>query len=848
MTVATRSTPFSRRVPSSYCRRAIFLAQVSTVLIVLVSVVQMTRIDSFPLTTRPTSPLNYFHPQCPLHTIELRPPLILAARPEYVLVDGEGQVENEQEYLSKSSSDKLENYDSSDHGILRPPVGDFKKVSDTESVTENRFRTKRGDVSDTSLAQYVALAPGQHDSMVTLQVQVGDIGLARKAWKKRRRSDSPLLVPVSILSIGSIDGNSFGIQSKSVEAPENEETGLDAGIAAVVRANCVYLLQKFGTSTGSRPSGRNRNDVKLNVPDLVQRYRSHLRGDLSWYASRLGFDSVTSLLLTLFSESNSDGKVRMVQKLAESTAGVDAQQQWTLQAAMSRSGAIRRADEAAILQVIPSSDPLATKSTPESLPIDATLPNGASTSSPSSTNLLHSGLIRTRRRQRPDDPESHADEDSQQGRSQAQRPQLYELLPLSAALRVTQEDLECGRIFSGSVHSNAVTFSYDRHGDAGEPLLTLSLDRQHRYNRPAQPTENYAQRKMKKQNLTGDILRRFTALAAESGSSFTAPTQYDFSELSFGSGPLMGQVVALFRDAALVDCGVRRREGALLSSKDSDNPFSWQPVLGILYFKDCAREPANAPPTFAFDRIEDDDLDGEPFAKSLTSILNEIDLNVEDEEEIEDITHLFTTNDKGDLVYTDPETGESEIIDLGDMSSAAGDGVGVATAPTESVLHLSEGIQSRADEYTAQKPTPNLVRLRVGDRVEVFVKSVSKQSSQLLLTLDDAIQETSAQAKKYSNLRRKKSDRLAKQLGGWDRLDTLLGLEFEGTVQASSQTGDWLYVRPLAYDLPVGVAAGEGVRETLCQGDTVRIQLLGVDESRCQLSFRIIERISIWFA
>ena len=79
-----------------------------------------------------------------------------------------------------------------------------------------------------------------------MQIQVGDLALARKAWKKRRRSGSPLLVPCSVLNL--------------------DRTSL-------VRDNLLYLLYKFGTDQ--------KDGTVLSLGELRRRYKSHLRGSLS---------------------------------------------------------------------------------------------------------------------------------------------------------------------------------------------------------------------------------------------------------------------------------------------------------------------------------------------------------------------------------------------------------------------------------------------------------------------------------------------------------------------------------------------------------------------------------------
>jgi len=89
-------------------------------------------------------------------------------------------------------------------------------------------------------SEYGALAPG-----TVVQVQVGDLSLARKAWKKRRRTGSPLLVPCSILNVDR---------------------------RSMVRWNLMFLLEKFGQAQA--------DGIQISASNLSQRYRKFLSSSL----------------------------------------------------------------------------------------------------------------------------------------------------------------------------------------------------------------------------------------------------------------------------------------------------------------------------------------------------------------------------------------------------------------------------------------------------------------------------------------------------------------------------------------------------------------------------------------
>jgi hypothetical protein len=94
--------------------------------------------------------------------------------------------------------------------------------------------------SSSQRPEYGALSQG-----TVVQVQVGDVSLARKAWKKRRRTGSPLLVPCSVLNVDR---------------------------QSMVRWNIIFLLEKFGLSQ--------RDGIRISTDDLSNKYRTFLKSSL----------------------------------------------------------------------------------------------------------------------------------------------------------------------------------------------------------------------------------------------------------------------------------------------------------------------------------------------------------------------------------------------------------------------------------------------------------------------------------------------------------------------------------------------------------------------------------------
>jgi hypothetical protein len=110
-----------------------------------------------------------------------------------------------------------------------------------------------------------------------VEIQVGDLDLTRKAWKKRRRSGSPMLVPCSILNVDR---------------------------KAMIVNNIVFLLHKFGKPLMKhemleQPEGFNAHHIAISFPEINQRYKSHLRASLSSHASDMGYETSSNLIQDL---------------------------------------------------------------------------------------------------------------------------------------------------------------------------------------------------------------------------------------------------------------------------------------------------------------------------------------------------------------------------------------------------------------------------------------------------------------------------------------------------------------------------------------------------------------------
>ena len=131
-----------------------------------------------------------------------------------------------------------------------------------DATTDNTIINTNTQSANSELA---LLLPGQ-----TLRIQIGDINQSRKAWKKRRRNTSPILIPCSILGM-------------------NREW--------MVRYNIMTILHQIG-----EPSSFVNGQVGATVGKISRAYKKKLHGDLRIHATELGYDSVESLILNLFDE------------------------------------------------------------------------------------------------------------------------------------------------------------------------------------------------------------------------------------------------------------------------------------------------------------------------------------------------------------------------------------------------------------------------------------------------------------------------------------------------------------------------------------------------------------------
>jgi hypothetical protein len=423
----------------------------------------------------------------------------------------------------------------------------------------------------------------------------------------------------------------------------------------------------------------------------------------------------------------------------------------------------------------------------------------------------------------------------------------YHFLPLSAALRVTQkDDVDTGRVEEGSIHP-AVVFDYDIMGDGGSPLLTLSLN----------PRGTRDTLKVKPD-------RRYMPIDQP---------RCTLDQLSAGEGPYRAKVVQFLPGRALVDMDVGRK----VSSEGMVK------VLGTLRFQDSvefAPDPSiHDKAMVAYDSKDDydeseaiiqaslDDLDNfddddeenddedddeednDDVAEALLSLRANSSFEegtFEEGEEEEDISDLFQVDSDGSLSYNDPDTGKTKILDAGDDEDEELEDVEPKSSKDFQKVSRAVPAKKRAAKVSHEDSSEKRLvskRLRVGDYVNVYIRSVSKQSGQFAVTTNPLVQGRKAKDLKKESGTNKKLQNLKKSLGGsLNPIFELEGKECYGTVKATSKTGDWIYVQPELSGLPVGIATLSEEFGDVAAGDSVRVRIVGVDEERGQLALQVLDR------
>eukprot|EP00804_Cyclotella_cryptica_P021914 CCRYP_000866-RA/>CCRYP_000866-RA protein AED:0.01 eAED:0.01 QI:2252/1/1/1/0.33/0.25/4/1891/550 len=390
----------------------------------------------------------------------------------------------------------------SNQSLLRKPsptascransLGTLPRFVSTESNIEIN-----NDQANPDQSEYALLLPGH-----TVRIQIGDVTASRKAWKKRRRNSSPILIPCSILGMSR---------------------------EWMVRWNVMTLLHMIGEETPSAGGA-----VGTTCGKLGRAYRQRLGGDLREHAKALGYDSVESLLQSLFDE-------RIQAEYGIRTFIEPQHGNLMLTTSLTRRQARSFSSSAGMVQFRPTSD------------FDDEAALGAD-----SDLMVHTGMAQIRL------------SPNESGRSK------FAQEPLGAAIRVSPYDDALERYKPGD-EFNAFVYSYDLAGDNESPLLVLTVDDPRGKSVPGSfgaSTRVFKRRSSKSSILVND-----------------ASLEHDLSELNVGDGPIQAIVVAVspHSNSVFVDCGVGRTRGKKYGG-------GMAKVLGMLRFDDMLRDESDIAP------------------------------------------------------------------------------------------------------------------------------------------------------------------------------------------------------------------------------------------------------------
>ena len=396
------------------------------------------------------------------------------------------------------------------------------------SITPINANNNSASSSNTN-TELAYLLPGQ-----SLRIRIGDTNASRKAWKKRRRNASPILIPASILNVSR---------------------------QSLVRTNIFALLCSIGEEVIVYPPSSSGGESCLllgaTVGKLGRAYKRTLQGDLRQHAMDLGYESVESLLSSLFddqmmendnvdedseSNGNSNSGGSIVRTFVEPKHG-----NLVLGTALSRRQGRAMAASAGLVQfqhIMSNAD------------------NDIMT-----TMMAHTGMAVPR--------PTPLEKSTSSSSSSLAPPE-----PLGAALRVY--DGAIARRYQEGDEIDAVVHSYDDRGDGGGPLLVFTMARD-----PSQGRGQGGGGGAMLSSSAAYVVGRASSSSSRNtntiGGIDDAGVERELTELKAGDGPFDATVVAVSSrsGAAFVDCGVGRRRGKKYGG-------GLTRVLGMLRFEDGA--------------------------------------------------------------------------------------------------------------------------------------------------------------------------------------------------------------------------------------------------------------------
>lgn len=714
--------------------------------------------------------------------------------------------------------------------------------------------------------EYGFLRPG-----TVVQIEVGDLSLARKAWKKRRRSGSPLLVPCSILNVDRL---------------------------SMVRWNLLFLMEKFGRPTKERRSG----GIEISLASLAKNYRTFLKSSLQRQVDALAFESSQEMMKSLFNKKvqESYGVV-----LEERTDEIRDQSMLYLTAPITRRMAQSRTANAPMMQfrLFREGD------------------HG------DSDTLTHTGYVRSR-------AESSSDEEAREysylplsaALRVSQKEDLdsgrvvegsilsvavfdYDLIgdggsPLLTLTidpgtvrknfkykgdskmdimrqpKTLLDDLKMGdgpftaKVVQMRKGGALVDFGVGRHvpGIEGTERVLATLrykdsleysdDDRTLQKRDQGPWVEYDDEDDEEtENLIAATIEDLDMLDDdEEDDDWDEYEEEDNADsdddgVSENWDESVDALLALRQDEYVEDGEVEDDISHLFEVDTDGNLMYKDPDSGELSLLEEGDEMEELD-----EEDEDDDVDNDDLESDMAAI--DDDDNDDDDngfegayEDISDeqIFGLFVHNADGSMTYRDPDTGETMNVKEGDEEYQD---MLTMKALIDDYLPKYESSERQHDDHrvpesqaqNVSKKRPRLQRkiIDVGDYVKVYVLDVATQSKLLRVTTNPLVKGLKPKDIKKEEGASKKLNRLRLQIGGnLNNVLSLKGRKVNGVVKAASKTGDWVYVQPLwKRDFPVGIGRlnGEGLQD-ISAGDYVECSFDGIDYDRGQLALQVLQKL-----
>mmetsp|Transcript_7898 Transcript_7898/g.14880 ORF Transcript_7898/g.14880 Transcript_7898/m.14880 type:complete len:692 (+) Transcript_7898:144-2219(+) len=635
------------------------------------------------------------------------------------------------------------------------------------------------------LPESAAVLPGQ-----VINIRIGDVSNPRKAWKKRRRTGSPVLVPCTILGM-------------------NKEI--------MVKYNLMNLLHRFGKQI------ENESGVILSVGAAVKLYKYRLGGNLLEHANSLGYDTIMNMLKSIFDDN-------FFRETGVRLKRTESKRELMLSSSLSPRLARESAFKAEFVQFCPSKDE-ANKMlhTGTTLKIDIQKDKYKTLTTSDVFDPL-SAAVRI----------SQVDADS--GRFQTGMEcnaffHSYDGMGDNGSPLITCAiDPPSGQIRDQMKRRAYVKRQVEAQSSRQEELAS-----------PTVPGRDLHDLKTGDGPFTATVIK----VSPRSGAVFVdlGVTRQKGKKSGGGIARVLGMLrfddidsssMMNYDDNSIEEAALI--EASLLEGSDDDDDDD--EYDNDYYEEDDDDDTLTVDDLFMEEgkEVEEEDVsdiysidedgnvymidDADGGKKVVIGSTNDVDLEIEQDENDDDDEY-----DEDDIFAG--MSPEQRLMAIGDM---------IETSVVSSKKVVSSETKTKTKSDNGRK---SRVHLKQGDKVTVYVRSIFPQSGRFMVTQDATIKNRKLKDLKREKEAEKRLEKLSNKMGGAEGISHILnsvGLEMEGEIKAKSKTGNWYYVQPVAHGFPVGVAES-AIEESLEPGQKARIRIEGIDEKRGQLSLTVLGRV-----